>query len=233
MPTNDLGQSIGRDLAGWTRPDPVHAVPLAGNHVHLRPLHVDDAEPVFAALRDTPPEAYTYMAFEPFQSADDVANLIEFMEAQPDWIPYAIEVDSTPQGFGCYLRIDPPNGAVEIGSILYSPALQRTTAATEAMYLMIRHAFAGGYRRVEWKCDALNEPSRSAGERLGFQYEGTFRNATHYKGRNRDTAWFAMTLEDWPIEQVAFERWLDPANFDDSGIQITSLTSVRERVALQ
>ena len=132
------------------------------------------------------------------------------------------------RGFASYLRLDPPNGAVEIGSILYSPTLQRTTAATEAIYLMIRHAFANGCRRVEWKCDALNAPSVAAGERLGFRYEGTFRNATHYKGRNRDTAWFAITLEDWPETRAALESWLDPSNFDAEGRQTHSLASLRD-----
>ena len=146
----------------------------------------------------------------------------------PDWIPYAIEVEGAVRGFASYLRLDPPNGAVEIGSILYSPTLQRTTAATEAIYLMIRHAFANGYRRVEWKCDALNAPSVAAGERLGFRYEGTFRNATHYKGRNRDTAWFAITLEDWPETRAALESWLDPSNFDAEGRQTDSLASLRD-----
>ncbi len=225
---NDFGQPIGRELAGWSPPAPLRAQSLTGSHTTLRPLHVDDAGAVFAAMQRAEPALYTYMFFDPFTSTDDVADLIDFMKSQPDWLPYAIEIDNVPQGFASFLRINPGDGAVEIGSILYSSLLQRTTAATEAVYLLIRHAFDSGYRRVEWKCDALNDPSRAAAERLGFSYEGTFRSATHYKGRNRDTAWFAMTLEDWPTCRTAFESWLDPANFTEDGRQIQSLTAIRD-----
>lgn len=226
--TNDLGQPIGRDLARWEPPPSLHAHQLTGSHTTLRPLHAGDADAVLAAMQGADPALYTYMSFEPFRSPADVADLIEFMEAQPDWLPYAIEVDGQLRGFAAYLRMNPRDGAVEIGSILYSPRLQQTTAATEALYLMIHHAFDSGYRRVEWKCDALNAPSRSAADRLGFRYEGTFLNATHYKGRNRDTAWFAMTVEEWPELREPLEAWLDPGNFDADGHQLQSLIATRE-----
>jgi len=110
-----------------------------------------------------------------------------------------------------------------------SPRLQRTTEATEALYLMIRNAFDIGYRRVEWKCDDLNAPSRVAAERLGFTYEGTFRQATHYKGRNRDTAWYAIIDRDWPVLDEAVRKWLEPGNFDATGAQKSTLREIRER----
>ena len=120
--------------------------------------------------------------------------------------------------------MDPENGVIEVGHIAYSPALQRTRAATEAMYLMMRLVFDElGYRRYEWKCNALNAASRRAAERLGFTYEGTFRQAKLVKGRTRDTAWFAVIDGEWPARREAFERWLDPANFDAAGRQLTPL----------
>ena len=128
-------------------------------------------------------------------------------------------VDGAPLGYLSYLRIDPAGGVIEIGSIAFSQRLQRTTPATEALYLLLQTAFDLGYRRCEWKCDCLNAASRAAAERLGFRYEGTFRQATHYKGRNRDTAWFAIIDADWPARQHALATWLDRHNFDQHGRQ--------------
>jgi RimJ/RimL family protein N-acetyltransferase len=131
------------------------------------------------------------------------------------------------------MRIDPAMGSIEVGSIAYSPRLQRSRAATETMYLMMRRAFDElGYRRYEWKCDALNKPSRKAAERLGFRFEGIFRQAVVYKGRNRDTAWYSIVDREWRALKGAFERWLDPANFDGEGRQRESL-SVLTRAATQ
>ena len=127
-------------------------------------------------------------------------------------------------GYASYMRIDPVHRGIEVGSILYTPALQRTTGATEAMYLMARHAFEDlGYRRYEWKCNALNQPSRRAALRFGFTFEGIFRQHMIVKGRNRDTAWYSMLDSEWPARKAAFERWLNPANFDAGGRQKTPL----------
>ncbi len=126
---------------------------------------------------------------------------------------------ATAAGLASYLRIAPAAGTIEVGHIHLAPALQRTRAATEAMFLMMRQAFDLGYRRYEWKCDALNAVSRRAAERLGFTYEGTFRHHLVYKGRNRDTAWYAIVDADWPPVRAAYEAWLDPANFDRDGRQ--------------
>jgi RimJ/RimL family protein N-acetyltransferase len=136
-------------------------------------------------------------------------------------------VDDKVVGFLSYLRIDPPGGVIEIGSIVFAPELQRTTAATEVIFLLLKYAFGLGYRRCEWKCDALNAASRKAAERLGFGYEGTFKKATHYKGRNRDTAWYAITDDEWPQVERAFARWLAPDNFDTGGRQLRSLSDLR------
>ena len=131
-------------------------------------------------------------------------------------------------GVASYLAIDPENGTIEIGSINYSPRLQRRPAATEAMYLLMRRVFDElGYRRYEWKCDSLNAPSRAAAQRLGFRYEGLFRQAVVYKGRSRDSAWFSVIDSEWPILRAAFARWLDPSNFDADGRQRAGLASLR------
>jgi RimJ/RimL family protein N-acetyltransferase len=127
------------------------------------------------------------------------------------------------------MRIEPVHKVIEVGSILYTRLLQRTAAATEAMYLMARHIFEDlGYRRYEWKCNALNEPSRSAALRLGFSFEGIFRQHMIVKGLNRDTAWFAMLDSEWPARKRAFEEWLDPSNFDEEGRQKTRLNAARK-----
>src|SRR4029077_13750033 len=134
--------------------------------------------------------------------------------------------DEQPAGVASYLRIAPDSGSIEVGHIHYSPRLQRIPAATEAMYLLMKRAFALGYRRYEWKCDELNAPSRAAAQRLGLSYEGTFRQAVVYKGRNRDNAWFAAVDAEWPALRAAFRAWLDPANFDDRGRQRTRLAEL-------
>ena len=141
--------------------------------------------------------------------------------------------DGRPVGIASYLRLDHVNGSVEVGGIAYAAELQRTTAATEAMYLMMRHVFDNlGYRRYEWKCDSLNEPSRRAAARLGFTYEGTFPNAVVYKGRNRETDWFSITDDEWPAIRSAFETWLDPANHDEQGRQRRPLETPRSKMAV-
>jgi RimJ/RimL family protein N-acetyltransferase len=167
---------------------------------------------------------WTYLAQEPPASSDEYAAWLSRAAATDDPRFHAIVTAGTAVGVAAYLRIAPEAGSIEVGHINFSPALQRTPAATEAMYLMMRHAFALGYRRFEWKCDALNAPSRAAAERLGLSFEGIFRQALVYKGRNRDTAWYAAIDREWPSLAAAFERWLAPENFDAAGRQ-------RERLA--
>jgi RimJ/RimL family protein N-acetyltransferase len=228
--TNDHGQPVGEPLGTWSPPPfPPHEV-LDGRTVTLAPLDPDTHGPdLYRALGDAPSALWTYMAMGPFTDIEGLRLGLETMAGYPDWLPYTIVVEGRPEGFASYLRIQPRDGVIEIGSIVFSPRLQRTTAATESIFLMIQHVFDLGYRRCEWKCDALNEPSRTAAARLGFTYEGTFRQATHYKGRNRDTAWYAIVDEEWPALEGAFNRWLAPDNFDTDGRQRRSLGEMRGR----
>lgn len=226
---NEQGQPIGEDLGGWVAPAFPEPQVMSGRWVTLEPLGWEAHGPaLFEAFGRAPESLWTYMPFGPFGHPSELKETVEAMTVYPDWLPYAIVVSGTPLGFASYLRIQPPEGVIEVGAITFAPPLQRTTAATEALYLMMSRAFDLGYRRCEWKCDALNEPSRKAGERLGFEYEGTSRQATHYKGRNRDTAWFAIIDEDWLGLDSAFQRWLSPDNFDTRGQQLQSLTNLRQ-----
>ena len=192
--------------------------PLVGERVLLRPVSPDDAEALHAVSTD--PAIWTYLPDGPYASVDDMRARLEEIAGSSDPLFFAIVRDGEPQGIASYLRIDQQNGSIEIGHIWFGTPLQRTTAATEAIFLLMRHAFDDlGYRRFEWKCNALNAKSRRAAERFGFTFEGVFRNHMVVKGRNRDTAWYAITVEDWPPIRAAFEAWLAPANFDADGAQ--------------
>jgi RimJ/RimL family protein N-acetyltransferase len=222
-PTNLLGQPVGAPLPGWTaRPRPPRA-PLEGRLCRLEPLDVSKhAAPLFEAhALDREGRNWTYLPYGPFASAAEYTRWVEWAAAQEDPQFFAIaDAPGRPVGTAAYLRIEPAMGVIEVGHLAFSPALQRKPAATEAMFLMMRRVFDElGYRRYEWKCDALNAPSRNAAERLGFTYEGTFRQMHVVKGRNRDTAWFSIVDSEWPALKRAFERWLDPANFDAAGAQ--------------
>lgn len=209
----------------WEPVEPPDRVTLQGDYVLLRPMDAAvDAEPFFAATH--PPAAeeslWRYMFDGPYRSAEEMRQAMEWAESADDPLFFTIArlADGRPLGRAAYLRITPEHGVVEIGGIVLAPELQRTTGATEAIYLMVRHAFDDlGYRRVEWKCDARNEASRRAAERFGFTYEGTFRQHMVIKGRNRDTAWFAITDDEWPQLRAGFEAWLVPENFDAQGEQ--------------
>ncbi|TMV09184.1 GNAT family N-acetyltransferase [Ruegeria sediminis] len=178
-----------------------------------------------AFAEDTEGRNWTYLPYGPFHSESGFSDWLESSCGGTDPLFHTL-LDSAgnPVGMASYLRIDPASGVIEVGHIHFSPLLQRRPEATETMYLMMRRVFDElGYRRYEWKCDALNAPSRRAAERLGFQFEGVFRQATHYKGRNRDTAWYAIIDKDWPRIRDAFEAWLSPDNFDATGQQIRPL----------
>lgn len=172
---------------------------------------------------------WTYLSSEPMPDAQAYRAWVARMTAGDDPLFHAIVDEATGRAVGVasYLRIDPANGVIEVGHINFSPRLQRRTAATEAMFLMMRRAFDElGYRRYEWKCDSRNAPSRAAAARLGFTFEGIFRQALVYKGRNRDTAWFSILDSEWPRIRQAFEQWLEPANFDADGRQRVSLQAL-------
>ena len=194
--------------------------------MRLEPLDpTPHAAPLFEAFVDAPDSLWTYLQHGPFATADELGEALSTLCDSAERLPFAVVVDGRPVGFLAYLRITAEHGVIEIGSIAFSPGLQRTTAATEAVSLLIDHAFAIGYRRVEWKCDDLNARSRVAAERFGFRYEGTFRKAVVYKGRSRDTAWLAITDDEWPAVAAAHRSWLAPENFDTAGRQRTRLTA--------
>ncbi|TVQ25324.1 MAG: N-acetyltransferase [Spirochaetaceae bacterium] len=177
-----------------------------------------------ALVRDGDERSWTYLPYGPFASEPEFRRWIDgCVGDDPLFFAITQAGEIGPSGVASYLRISPEAGSIEVGHIHFSARLKRTAAATEAMYLLMMNAFALGYRRYEWKCDALNVPSRSAAERLGFRYEGTFRNATVYKGRSRDTAWFAVVDDEWPRLRKEFERWLTPENFDGEGRQRSRL----------
>jgi RimJ/RimL family protein N-acetyltransferase len=218
--TNEHGQPVG-DPVDWTPGPPLEPVELVGRTCRLEPLGDQHHEALHAALCEQSPDAsWTYMTGGPFRDASVFSAYLGKLQAEPAVLPLALLVDDVPVGVATWLRVDRTNGTAEVGHITYAASLQRTTAATEAMHLMMRHAFeVAGVRRYEWKCDALNAPSRAAAARLGFTFEGIFRQAAVYKGRTRDTAWFAVIDADWPAVRAAHERWLDPANFDEQGHQ--------------
>jgi RimJ/RimL family protein N-acetyltransferase len=213
---NVSGQPVG-DAVDWQPPARVVPTTLTGRWVRLEPLRAEHTDDLHAATAGPGHESsWTYLHDEMPASREAFGRYVEGRAADPGLASVAIVPDGgSAAGLASWMRDDPVNGVVEVGSILLGPVLQRTTAATEAMWLMARHAFDRGYRRYEWKCDALNAPSRAAAARLGFTYEGTFRQAVVYKGRNRDTAWFSITDDEWRRLEPAYDAWLAPDNFED------------------
>ena len=232
---NALGQPVGDPVPGWRPPPAPPREPMAGRFCYLEPL---DPARHTAALHDANAldregRNWTYLPYGPFGDLAAYRAWVEKVAAATDPLFFAIVDAATraPVGVASFMRIDTTNGVVEVGGLNYSPLLQRKPAATEAMYLMMKRVFELGYRRYEWKCDALNGPSRAAAQRLGFSYEGTFRQAVVYKGRNRDTAWYSVVDSEWPALRAAFERWLEPGNFDAGGRQCVSLSALTAPLA--
>ena len=230
--TNELGQPIGEPLPdGWTPPPAPSPVTLEGAFVRVEPLDsAAHAPDLFEAGRvDATGASWTYLPDGPFESLDSFTGWLWAAAPERDRLPFAFvdRASGKARGFGSYLRMQPAVGSIEVGYIWLSPLLQRTPMSTEAMHLLMAHVFELGYRRYEWKCDALNAPSRRAAERLGFTFEGIFRHAIHYKGRNRDTAWYSITDDEWPVIREAQRAWLRPDNFDADGRQRRSLRHFR------
>jgi RimJ/RimL family protein N-acetyltransferase len=221
-------QPLGKPVAFGGATPPVHTV-LHGPRVTLRPIDpANDAAPLYAVSHAPAgdPTIWTYLYDGPFPDIDSFREALEEQAARHDYVFFAVAdaADNRPLGIVSYLSIVPEHGVIEIGNIWFSPQLQRTPAATEAIFLLATHAFDElGYRRLEWKCNALNQPSRNAAARFGFHFEGVFANHRVVKGHNRDTAWFAITEERWPNLKAAFEQWLSPENFEADGTQRSRL----------
>jgi RimJ/RimL family protein N-acetyltransferase len=220
-----VDRPLGEALPGWEpRPHP-DRTPLRGRYVELRPIEpAADAEPLFAVSRD--PAIWTYLFDGPYSTIGAFRGVLEAAAPLEDPLRYTIVPASSgsPEGMCSYLRITPEHGVIEIGNIWFGTPMQRGTAATEAIYLLALNAFDTlGYRRLEWKCNALNAPSRRAADRFGFRFEGVFEQHMVIKGRNRDTAWYAIVDHEWPRVRQAFKAWLDPSNFDANGRQHRAL----------
>ena len=231
--TNEFNQPIGEPVHSWTAPEIPPEVILTGATCRLEPLDVEKhaADLYHSFALDPGGQNWTYLFVGPFENFNGFKEWLITLAGWQDPLFYTLIDLATGKavGMASYMRIDPGFGVIEVGNIHFSPLLQRTPLATEAIYLMMKNCFDLGYRRFEWKCDSLNLPSRKAAERFGFSYEGTFRQAIMYKGRNRDTAWFAVIDKDWPRIRAAFEQWLDQGNFDADGAQKSSL---RELMAI-
>ncbi|MCK2184709.1 GNAT family N-acetyltransferase [Halomonas getboli] len=238
-PHTPFGQPIGEAVHGWQGATPIASDTLSGDRVRVEPLDPDrHGGTLYAALgesgkgpRDAPEARWTYLGGMPYE---DRTGFDAWLAAQADHrdprFHAIVERDSgRAVGVAAYLHIVPEHGSIEIGHLHFSPRLQRTPAATEAMALMMRHAFALGYRRCEWKCDALNAPSRRAATRLGFRFEGIFRQHRVVLGHNRDTAWFSMLDAEWPAIETNLRHWLSPDNFDADGRQRCSLSALMAR----
>ena len=227
--TNQLGQPIGDSVLAWRPPPPPPRTPMVGRYGSLAPLdpaaHAAGLFDAFAEDREG--RNWTYLLAEPFDSLDRYRAFLEAHATGDDPMFFTIlDRAERPVGVASYLRVAPSAGSIEVGHIHYSNRMQRTPLATEAMYLMMKRVFELGFRRYEWKCDSLNAPSRAAALRLGFSFEGVFRQALVYKGRNRDTAWYSVIDSEWPALRAAYEAWLDPANFDADGRQRRRLSEL-------
>ena len=214
----------------WKPARPLSRVALEGELVRLEPVDVARHAGQLFAAQSSAPELWAYLPYGPFESETAFRVWLTERAATSDPLFYAIIERSSGRALGMasFLRVEQGHGVIEVGHIWYSPALQRTRLATDAMYVMVRHVFDDlGYRRYEWKCNALNEPSRRAAVRLGFTFEGVFRQHMVIKGENRDTAWYSMLDGEWPAAKSAFEAWLRPENFDAEGRQLRSLAELR------
>lgn len=226
---NEYGQPIGAFLPDWEPCLLPDKVSMSGRYCRIEPTELgrDAADLYEAYSQDGQDEDWTYLSYGPFETLDEFeAWMKEIMQGRDPLFFTIIDLKTDKAaGLASYLRMAPNYGCIEVGHIHFSRLLQRTPAATEAMYLLMRYVFDElGYRRYEWKCDALNGPSRRAAERLGFTYEGLFRQHLVYKGRNRDTAWFSILDSEWPALKARFEAWLDPSNFAENGTQKIRLT---------
>jgi RimJ/RimL family protein N-acetyltransferase len=231
--TNEYQQPIGEAVIDWTPRERPARIAIEGKHCRIEPLDADrHAADLFDAYGQAPDGSdWTYLFVGPFTDFDAFRDYLTKAAASTDPLHYTVVDSASGKAVGtlALMRIEPVHGVIEMGSVTLSPLLKQTRISTEAQYLLMRHVFDDlGYRRYEWKCDSLNAPSRKTALRLGFEFEGIFRQAIVYKGRNRDTAWYAIIDKDWPRIRRAFERWLADDNFDANGKQRASLAQLRE-----
>jgi RimJ/RimL family protein N-acetyltransferase len=219
-----------KNMESWQPAQLPGAITLYGKSVMLEPLSAAQHTVDLWNAVEGEDDVWTWLGDGPYTSEAELQKAIAAKETGAAARFFAIlraEIGCA-VGYASLMRIDAPNGVIEVGNVLFSPSLQRTAAATETMYLMAKYIFEDlGYRRYEWKCNALNLPSRRAAERLGFTYEGIFRQHMVIKGRNRDTAWFSMLDSEWPRCKQAFEAWLAEENFDADGRQKQTLQNFR------
>ena len=223
---------LGAPVPGWSPPPPPGPETLEGRFARLERLQADRHAADLHRANSADAAIWDYLSYGPFSSAAQYHRWVREVTAGDDAFFYAIKDKQTGHfaGVASFLRITPQAGSIEVGHVSLSPELQRRPAATEAMFLMMQWAFEAGYRRYEWKCNALNLASRRAAQRLGFSYEGVFRQAGVVKGRNRDTAWFAAIDAEWPALKEAFAAWLSPSNFDAEGRQVERLSDLTRLV---
>lgn len=226
----EQGEPVGLPLGGWRPPPPPGPVALEGRFARVEPLMPGHAPELFDAFEADPSgRLWTYMAHGPFADRASFEAWVGHVAGRDDPLFFHLSsaAGGRPLGVAALLRSAPAHGVTELGSITLCPAARRTREATEALFLLMAHVFETlAYRRLEWKCDALNAASRRAALRLGFRFEGVFLNATVYKGRNRDTAWYAITDAEWPSRAAAIRNWLDPSNFDVDGRQRLALSAL-------
>ncbi|MEM9475058.1 MAG: GNAT family protein [Pseudomonadota bacterium] len=228
MQDDETSSRLGHAVPGWTPPPWPERVVTEGRFCRIEPLSASAQAVELHRANSADPSIWTYLPYGPFETPGAYQRWMREMEGCADPMFFAVRPLASGRAAGVlsYLRIAPDAGSIELGHINFSAELQRSVAATEAMMLMIQGAFEAGYRRFEWKCDALNRASRRAAERLGLSYEGVFRQATVVKGRNRDTAWFAAIDSEWPALKAAYAAWLAPSNFDADGQQIMALSEL-------
>jgi RimJ/RimL family protein N-acetyltransferase len=232
IPEQPVGEHV--DFSGAERPQRIEH---RGRYAVLRPVNAETDAKALYEVSHAPtgdPSIWTYLYTGPYPDQDAFTEELEHEAASSDPLFFAIAKagEDRPLGLMTYMSIVPEHGSIELGHIWFSSELKRTPAATEAIYLLTKHAFDDlGYRRVEWKCNALNQPSCKAATRFGFEFEGVFMQHRVVKGRNRDTAWYAITDGRWPDIKEAFERWLDPENFDHTGNQRESLSHMTQLIA--
>lgn len=228
---NKLKQAIGEPVSDWSSAQFPPHTEFEGGLCRIEPINIKKhAKDLFEAYAiDADNKMWTYMTYGPFKSVNSVVRWLEHVSQKKDPQFYALVEKTTNKALGLssYMRIKPEHGVIEVGGISLSPQLQRTALATEAMFLMMRKAFEDfGYRRYEWKCDAHNSASCKAAERFGFRYEGTFKKHIIYKGRNRDTSWYAILDDEWPQLKKAYQQWLAAENFDTEGQQLKKLADL-------